>query len=216
MIRREDRDRVVLKHYTPIDIALEAGLVCTASEDSIGKYSAKEFISRLISNGHESVIEHICYTFIISGISRAMLQELARHRHISLSVQSTRWALKKLLASGNKIDTESMFFDDIELEDEVSDENAAKLHEIQSKYESILSDIAELSSSGVRNDILKYYLPESIETKLMLTLNARELRHIFSLRSKAPALQEFRDWSCCVYDALPEEHRFMYSEFFDV
>ena len=90
------------------------------------------------------------------------------------------------------------------------------MHEIQSKYESILSDIAELSSSGVRNDILKYYLPEAIETKLMLTLNARELRHIFSLRSKAPALQEFRDWSCCVYDALPEEHRFMYSEFFDV
>lgn len=216
MIKRENSGNVVLKYYTPIDIALEAGLVCTASESSIDKYSAKEFISRLISNGHESVIEHICYTFVISGISRAMLQELARHRHISLSVQSTRWALKKLLADGNKTDVKHMFFDDIELDGIVSAENAAKLYEIQSKYESILSDIVELSSLGVGNDILKYYLPESIETKLVLTLNARELRHIFSLRSKAPALKEFRDWSYCVYSALPEEHRFMYSEFFDV
>ena len=87
---------VKLIYATPINIALEAGLICTDSEDKIGNYDSKEFISKLVSQGHESIIEHINYNFRVNEISRAVLQELARHRHISLSVKSTRWALKKI------------------------------------------------------------------------------------------------------------------------
>ena len=86
---------VTLEAYTPIRVALKAGLICTASEDKIEKYDPEIFLSKLVKAGHESVIEHINYTFTIECVSRALLQELARHRHISLSVQSTRWALNK-------------------------------------------------------------------------------------------------------------------------
>ena len=47
-------------------------------------------------NKHASTLEHLGYTFYISGISRALLQELARHRIASLSVKSTRYTLKEL------------------------------------------------------------------------------------------------------------------------
>jgi hypothetical protein len=45
---------------------------------------------------HASILEHVTYNFSIEGISRACLQELARHRMASLSVKSTRYTLKEL------------------------------------------------------------------------------------------------------------------------
>ena len=87
--------KVTLKYYTPLDIALEAGLICTDSESKIDDYSASEFLGKLVKQGHESVLEHVNYNFLIDGVSRSVLQEIARHRHISLSVKSTRLALKK-------------------------------------------------------------------------------------------------------------------------
>lgn len=46
---------------------------------------------------HASTLEHLTYNFYISGVSRALLQELARHRHQSLSVESTRYTMSKKL-----------------------------------------------------------------------------------------------------------------------
>ena len=89
--------QVKLLHYTPLDVALEAALVCTSSDDQLENYKGKrdEFLLNLLEQGHESVFEHIVYTFRIENITRALLQELARHRHISLSVKSTRYTLRK-------------------------------------------------------------------------------------------------------------------------
>jgi len=55
--------KVELQAYTPIHVALKAGLICTASEDKIEKYDPEIFLSKLVKAGHESVIEHINYTF---------------------------------------------------------------------------------------------------------------------------------------------------------
>lgn len=62
----------------------------------------KEFVSceilgLIIKAGHESILEHINLTYSIKRISRALLQEVSRHRHISLSVESTRHTLRKQL-----------------------------------------------------------------------------------------------------------------------
>jgi len=186
-------------------VALEAGLICTDSEERINQYDVVEFISKLIKSGHESVIEHIYYNIRISDVSRALLQELARHRHISLSVKSTRWALKKFIDKFDKAEVDLSKFqlngNHIDL--------IMQLNDVSEKLNELLIIAAK---SGLPNDILKYYIQESLCTKLMLTVNARELRHIFSLRLNNRALREFQDLCKEIYKALPKEHLFMYSD----
>jgi len=200
--------KVELQAYTPIHVALKAGLICTASEDKIEKYDPEIFLSKLVKAGHESVIEHINYTFTIECVSRALLQELARHRHISLSVQSTRWALNKTfdnqhLYSPNEI---------VERKDEKKYNILKDLHDISS----ILKEkILEAAQNNIPNDVLKYYIQESMTTKLVITLNARELRHIFKLRTSSRALLEFQSLCYHIFKTIPEDHKFLYSDIFD-
>ena len=70
-----------------------AYLTCHANTEK--EYVPHEVLGRIIKAGHESILEHITLTYSVKGLSRACLQELARHRHISLSVESTRHTLKK-------------------------------------------------------------------------------------------------------------------------
>ncbi len=197
--------KVEIVNYTPLEVALEAGLICTDSEEKINQYDVVEFISKLIKSGHESVIEHIYYNIRISDVSRALLQELARHRHISLSVKSTRWALKKFI---DKLDKAEVDLSKFQL-DENHIDLIMQLNDVSEKLNELLIIAAK---SGLPNDILKYYIQESLCTKLMLTINARELRHIFSLRLNNRALREFQDLCKEIYKALPKDHLFMYND----
>jgi len=192
-------------NYTPLEVALEAGLICTDSEERINQYDIVEFISKLIKSGHESVIEHIYYNIRISDVSRALLQELARHRHISLSVKSTRWALKKFI---DKFDKAEVDLSKFQLNENHID-LIMQLNDVSEKLNELLIIAAK---SGLPNDILKYYIQESLCTKLMLTVNARELRHIFSLRLNNRALREFQDLCKEIYKALPKDHLFMFND----
>jgi len=192
-------------NYTPLEVALEAGLICTDSEERINQYDIVEFISKLIKSGHESVIEHIYYNIRISDVSRALLQELARHRHISLSVKSTRWALKKFI---DKFDKAEVDLSKFQLNENHID-LIMQLNDVSEKLNELLIIAAK---SGLPNDILKYYIQESLCTKLMLTVNARELRHIFSLRLNNRALREFQDLCKEIYKALPKDHLFIYND----
>jgi len=196
--------KVEIVNYTPLEVALEAGLICTDSEDKIDKYVPEVFIKRIIESGHESVIEHIVYNMRITDVSRALLQELSRHRHASLSVKSTRWALKKFIGKLDRVFPTiygQLSGDQIDL--------LMQLDELSDRLDSIL---IEATQAGIPNDIVKYYVQESLATKLMYTVNARELRHIFSLRLSPRALNEFRELCKEIYKALPKEHLFMYED----
>ena len=87
-------ERMIVKLLTPEEyvkemekIAALAALTCRANTEK--EYEPSEVLGRIIKAGHESVLEHITLTYSVKGLSRACLQELARHRHISLSVEST-------------------------------------------------------------------------------------------------------------------------------
>ena len=135
--------------------------------------------------GHESVLEHITLTYGVERISRALLQEVARHRHISLSVESTRHTLRK------KFDAVS-----------------ASLPREYSEYMFVLCSKLQ-DKPDVPNDELKYYLPEFWPTSLVLTVNIRELRHILDLRTAPAALKEFRCLGHALFDAVPEQFRYL-------
>ena len=198
---------IKLLSFTDLKVALEAGLVCTDNCANIDKYDANNFLSKLIKAGHESVIEHIVYSFKIENITRAVLQELARHRHISLSVKSTRWALKKFAN-----DIPYYYPNYPSSEDNIPFESIKTFIRLKELSKELSDTIAKCSVEGIPNDILKYFVQESMCTDLVLTLNARELRHIFKLRTSKRALKEFNILCYNLFDSLPEEHKFLFTD----
>ena len=164
-----------------------AALTCHANTDK--DFVPHEVLGRIIKLGHESILEHITLTYSIKGLSRACLQELARHRHISLSVESTRHTLKRYA-----------FGEPQHLYDTIP----AKYHEVLQDTLYTLNEHEDMT-----NDELKYYLPEFWPTNLILTTNIRELRHIIELRTAPQALKEFRDLARAMYEEIPERFKYL-------
>ncbi len=200
--------KIELISYSDIKLALEAGLTCTDSEDKIDEYNCESFLTKLLK--HKSIFEHINYTFRIDGITRAMLLELERHRHISLSVKSTRWSLKKSIKKGNF----EKYFPDKNNYNFSEEQNEAinKLDDISKELDDSIIEAAKLN---IPNDFLKYYVQESLTTKFLFTLNARELMYIIELRSKSDVLHEFRVFCKELYNTIPEDHKFLYNGLLD-
>ena len=148
--------------------------------------------------------EHISYNFFIQGISRALLQELARHRVASLSVKSTRYTLKELK--------------NIEPFKEDDYEKASKFivltnnEFVDSAGIKALNSLQAILKKGISNDIAKYALPESYKTELSWSVNARSLQNFLSLRSSKSALWEIRNLANEVYKALPKEHQYLFRD----
>lgn len=201
---------VKLKHCTPLEVAVAAGLICTANLGKVNETDHTAFIKRLIDKGHTSVLEHIVYTFHITGITRGLLLELERHRNISMSVESTRWALKKVTKDNNgdlPIDLINMYSNGrVGLTDEQHGTVAMACTASNTLAEAIIAMI----NAGVPNDRIKPFLQEGLKTNLYLTTNARELRHIIALRSQPDVYPEFRELAKKLKMATPSFHWFMY------
>lgn len=182
---------VKLLYCTGLDIAELAARTCTATTEKMSDtwMDCEAFLMKLVEQGHMSVFEHVNYTFSIKGVSRALLQELARHRHISLSVESTRWALKRIMASDPELVIPDMIKD-----------------EASPNMKRIMRCIREELENGYSNDEVKYLIPECVPTNLILTLNLRELIHIYRLRTSSRALKEFYDLMVDIVQCLPTPH----------
>jgi thymidylate synthase (FAD) len=74
-----------------------------------------------------------------------------------------------------------------------------------------LENLRLLLVEGIANDRAKYALPESYKTELTWSINARSLQNFLTLRSDKSALWEIRDLSRAIYEALPEDHRYLFS-----
>jgi len=181
---------------------------------------------------HSSTLEHLVYTFYIQGISRALLQELARHRIASLSVKSTRYTLKELKKENAFIwVATNQEKEHLEIETVVDDFGVEyclsnDVHERAEKYLVItdnikvslatlkaLEQLRLLLNQGISNDKAKYALPEAYKTELTWTINARSLQNFLSLRSDKAALWEIRELAHKVFEALPEDHRYLFVDY---
>lgn len=130
-----------------------------------------------IKAGHESILEHWTATFMIQGISRVTLAQLTRHRIASYSVESQRYCD---YANAGVICPESI------MESECYDQFAALSEEAKELYEKMVA-------CGIPREDARYVLPEGTGTKLVVTMNARELRHFFTLRCCGRAQWEIRE-----------------------
>jgi thymidylate synthase (FAD) len=193
--------QVTLLHHTPLTVCSNAIRTCWQSFDKSdnGGEKDRDLIDRVGNKfKHASTLEHLAYNFYIKGISRACLQELARHRMTSLSVKSTRYTLKELKDDGDIDYSKFLVFTGNEIVD-----NASK---------TALDNLQKILQSGVSNDIAKYCLPESYKTELTWSINARSLQNFLHLRTSKDALWEIRDLAHTVLNALPQDHKYLFED----
>lgn len=191
--------QVTLLHHTPLQICSNAIRTCWQSFDKSddGGEKDRDLIDRVGNKfKHSSTLEHLSYNFYIAGISRALLQELARHRMASLSVKSTRYTLKELKESAS-IEYEKFLV----MTGNESVDNASK---------AALENLQQILQNGTSNDIAKYCLPESYKTELSWSINARSLQNFIALRSDKAALWEIRALAVAIFEALPDEHKYLF------
>lgn len=198
---------VKLLNFTPLWVCSNAIRTCWQSFDKgdNGGEIDKELINRVGNKfKHASTLEHLHYNFYIKGISRALLQELARHRMASLSVKSTRYTLKELKK---------------ENEFKIGDFENASRYIVLTKNEMVdnysiqaLENIRLILNKINTLDIAKYALPECYKTELTWSINARSLQNFLHLRTSKSALWEIRNLAYKIYNSLPDEHKFIFEE----
>lgn len=136
------------------------------------------FLSHLRRSGHFSPFEHASFSFAVDGISRVCSHQLVRHRMASYSQQSQRYVTMGEVRS-------------------IMPPSIANHPEAKRLFEKILAEThavyGELLTLGVPKEDARYILPHGWETRLVVTMNARELHHFFSLRLCRRAQWEIQD-----------------------
>lgn len=137
------------------------------------------FVRKLVSLGHESPMEHVCFTFGIEGISRACSHQLVRHRiGASYSQKSQRYVREKQF--------DYVLPPTIEASPELTGKFKATMARLQGVYE-------ELLAAGIPAEDARFVLPNAASTSLVLTMNVRSLWHFFELRCCQRAQWEIRN-----------------------
>lgn len=202
--------KVDLEHYTPIEFCVKAIRTCWDSHHKSNKEADRELLIRVGKKfKHESVLEHIVFNFHIKGISRACLQELARHRMASLSVESTRYTLKKL----TKVE---IFNKDYNVYNfGVANDFLVYVDDYSINTNSIeaLYKLQQQLLKGLPIDQAKYCLPEAYKTNLAWTINLRSLLNFLELRTNPRALWEIQDLSQEIIKTLPKELEPFYKDY---
>lgn len=154
-------------------------------ENGLTNEKAEEFIARIVDIGHLSTIEHASYTFGIEGVSRTLLAQITRHRIASFSVQSQRYVSYSEKGFGYIIPPAIR-----ELGDDAVKKYEEQMATIQDWYDDWQT---ALGNGGEKsNEDARFVLPGSCETRMLVTMNARELLHFFSLRCCNRAQWEIR------------------------
>lgn len=160
-----------------------------------------KFLNRLMDMGHASPIEHASFTFAIEGVSRALTHQLVRHRMASFSQKSQRYVTEGQFnyivpyEIANIPEAKEEYIRAMENAQHSYDVIAEKLiekhkHELmaEGKSEKQAANMAE--KQGIED--ARFVLPNACETKIVVTMNIRELLHFFNQRCCMRAQWEIR------------------------
>ena len=141
--------------------------------------AVRKVLGVILRSGHLSALEHASYTFAIDGVSRAMTHQLVRHRLASYNQQSQRYVAYA---------EEPVFVVPPAVR---ADAN------VLARYEAATAAAFEayraLVDTGIAAEDARYLLPNAMETKIVVTMNVRELLHFFELRCCKRAQWEIRE-----------------------
>ena len=183
--------KVVLVRHTlnPEEVVALGARLCYSKarvDDLLTRVEEKDqtdFVHKIMGMGHDSVLEHASFTFGIEGVSRTLLAQITRHRVASFSVQSQRY-----------VSYEKGFGYIVPPKIEALGEEAVAEFERQmdTMHEWYTQWQQRLGTGEGGNEDARFVLPGACETRMMVTMNVRELRHFFSLRMCTRAQWEIR------------------------
>ena len=128
--------------------------------DSLTPERVEKLINHLVSNGHESPFEHASFTFAVEGVSRSLLAQLTRARIASYSVRSQRYC--------SEANFETVMPPAIMANDEARIAYRSTVADIKNAYKT-------MQDLGIKNEDARAILPNSCETRLVFTMNTRQL-----------------------------------------
>jgi thymidylate synthase (FAD) len=146
--------------------------------ESMSDEAVRKVLKTILTSGHTSALEHASYSFAVDGVSRALTHQLVRHRLASYNQQSQRYV---------KAAAEPVF---------VTPPSLAGKPEAAERFDAAVraafAAYRDLLDAGVPAEDARYLLPNAAETKIVVTMNIRELLHFFTLRCCNRAQWEIR------------------------
>ena len=188
--------QVTLIQFTPepeLTIAAAARLCyspvsATEIRQRLSPKQVENLLNRVIPSGHHSVLEHASFTLAIDGLSRAASHQLVRHRLASYSQQSQRYVSLKT-------------------PEYVTPPSIAQRSDLREAFDAaVLAAFRlydQLQAAGVPAEDARFVLPNACTTRLVMTMNFRELMHACSIRLCTHAQWEIRE----IFAAAREEVR---------
>lgn len=190
MPRSEMKVALIRHTLSPEEVVALGARLCYSKarvDDLMERVSSNDqtnFVNRIMHMGHDSVLEHASFTFAMEGVSRVLLAQITRHRLASFSVQSQRYVSyekgfgyivpPKIEALGAEAVAEF-------------EQQMDTIHQWYTSWQE------RLGNGEGGNEDARFVLPGACETRMMVTMNVRELRHFLSLRMCTRAQWEIRE-----------------------
>ena len=193
-----------------------SGRVCYLSfgKERQSPRNNSEYVKNLIAQGHESVLEHVNWTIILTGISRGFTHQLVRHR--------VGFAYSQLSQQYHD-DSEASFVapPSVENNKELFECWKKDIEKTLQSYRNILLQAENTGTIGISDKeknrelrtAARSVLPNATETKIVVTANARALRHFFQMRGSLDGDWEMRKVACALYDIVIEDAPSLFSDF---
>ena len=168
----------------------KCGRTCYKSENLITDDSATVFVENILKRGHESVIEHEKVT-VRMVCDRGVSHEIVRHRIASYSQESTRYCNYQKDKFGNELTFIKPIF---------WEENSPEYNIWYNMLQKIEENYMQLINMGAKPQEARSILPNSLKTEIVVTMNLREWRLFFKLRTSEAAHPQMREIAGMIFE----------------
>jgi thymidylate synthase (FAD) len=195
----------LLQHTPDPDRAVAiAGRLCYAPvsaaelKEEMTDEDVAKLVRVLVRSGHHSALEHASFTFAVDGVSRACTHQLVRHRVASYNQQSQRYVN---FGGGDSFVVPPSVAANAEAEKVF----LTAMEHARAAYDTLVElGLAEGRGKESVQEDARFVLPNAAETKIVVTMNARELRHFLQVRCCNRAQWEIRDLAWTMRGMLRE------------
>jgi thymidylate synthase (FAD) len=191
-----------------------AGRLCYMSQRNPAKRQTREYLENIKRQGHGSVLEHAVYAILVEGVSRSLTHELVRHRAgTAMSQLSQRYVDE---SEANFVVPPAIIGDEA-----LETAWRAQVEGAQAAYVALVEQLMDryrwvddkVHRRKMAREAARGVLPNSTETKIVFTANARSWRTLLELRAGEGAELEIRRLAVAIIRLLQTEAPAFFNDF---
>jgi thymidylate synthase (FAD) len=191
-----------------------AGRLCYMSQRNPASRTTADYLENIKRQGHGSVLEHASYSLLLEGVSRSLTHELVRHRAgTAMSQLSQRYVDE---SEASFVVPPAIIGDEA-----LTAAWRAQVEAAQAAYVALVDQLMDryrwvddkVHRRKMAREAARGVLPNSTETKIVVTGNARAWRTMLELRSSEGAEMEIRRMAIAALRLLQREAPGFFSDF---